>query len=53
MFPANKMDPPQGGHSMKIGDMQTIKHEISSPNLYELLVNTELKVDTYMYLKNF
>ena len=54
VFPTNKRDPPlEGGHSTKIGDMWTLKHEISSPKCYDLLINTELKGDTDMDLKNF
>ena len=33
--------------------MSNHKHEISSPELYELLIKTELKGDTYLDLKNF
>ena len=33
--------------------MWTLKHEISSPRFYELLIKTELKGDTALYLKNF
>ena len=33
--------------------MWTLKNEISSPKFYELLIKTELKGDTDMYLKNF
>ena len=43
----------EGGHSTKIGGMCTLKHEISSPKFYELLIKTELKVDTAMDLNNF
>ena len=51
---ANKKSPPlEDGKSMNIGGMWTIKHEISSPKLYELLIKTELKVDTALDLKNF
>ena len=42
-----------GGGSTKIGDMWTLKHEISSPKFYELLIKTKLKVDTALDLKNF
>ena len=30
----------EGGHSTKIGSMWTLKHEISSPKFYELLIKT-------------
>ena len=54
VFPANMRAPPlDGGHSTKIGGTWTLKHEISSPKFYELLVNTELKGDTDPDLKNF
>ena len=33
--------------------MWTLKHEISSPRFYELLIKTELKEDTALDLKNF
>ena len=33
--------------------MWTLKYEIRSPKFYELLINTELKGDTAVYLKNF
>ena len=45
--------PLEGGHSNKIGGMWTLKHKISSPKLYELLIKTELKGDTVLYIKNF
>ena len=54
MVPANKRDPPlKGWHPTKIGGMWTLKHEISSQKLYELLINTEPKGDTTLDLKNF
>ena len=54
VVPDNRRDPQLGGgHSTKIGDMCTLKHEISSPKFYELLIKTELKVDTSLDLKNF
>ena len=54
MVPDNKIDPLlEGGQSTKIGGMWTLKHNISSPKLYELLIKKELKSDTDMYLKNF
>ena len=50
----NRRDPPlDGGNSMKIGGMWTLKHDISSPKLYEILIRTQLKGDTYLDLKNF
>ena len=41
------------GHFTKVGGMWTLKHEISSPKLYELLIKTELKGDTALDIKNF
>ena len=50
----NRRAPPlEGGHSTKIGGMWTLKHEISSPKFYELLIKIELKGDTALGLKNF
>ena len=43
----------EGGISENIGGMWTLKHDISSPILYELLIKTELKGDTALDLKNF
>ena len=42
-----------GVHSTKIVGMWTIKHDISTPRFYELLINTDIKGDTGMDLKNF
>ena len=51
VFPANKRAPPlEGGNSMKIASMWTLKHDISSPKFYELLIKTEIKGDTAMNL---
>ena len=50
----SRRDPPLDyGHSTKIEGIWTLKHEIISPKLYELLIKTELKGDTALYLKNF
>ena len=50
---ANKQDPSlEGGSSTKLGVMWTLKHEIISPKLYELFINTELKGKTALDLKN-
>ena len=39
VFPENNKSPPlEGGHSTKIGDMWTLKHDISAPKFYELLI---------------
>ena len=49
----NRKDPPlEGGNSENIGGMWTLKHEISSPRFYELLIKIELKGDTALDLKN-
>ena len=42
--PYNRRDTPlEGGDSTKIGGMWILKHDISSPKFYELLIKTELK----------
>ena len=52
--PDNRRAPPMDGrHYTKIGGMWNLKHEISSPKFYELLIKTELKGDTDMGIKNF
>ena len=39
--PTNRRAPPlEGVNSTKIGGIWTLKHEISSPKLYEILINT-------------
>ena len=43
----------EGGHSTKIGGMWTLTHEIILPKLYKLIINTELKGNTSLDLKNF
>ena len=54
VVPTNRRDPQlEGGHSTKIVGMWTLKNDISSPKLYDLLIKIELKGDTYLYLKNF
>ena len=54
MVQTNRRAPPlEGGISENIGVMWTLKHEISSPRFYELLINIELKWDTALDLKNF
>ena len=54
VVPANKKAPQlEGGHSKDIGGILTLKHEISSPKFYELLIKTELKRDTALDLMNF
>ena len=50
----NKRSPPlEGGISKNIGGMWTLKHEISLPIFYELIIKTELKGDTALDIKNF
>ena len=50
----NKRAPPlEGGISENIGGMWTLKHEISSPRFYDLLIKIELKGDTALDLRNF
>ena len=54
VVPDNRRDPPlDGRNSTKIGGMWTLKHDTSSPKLYEFLIKTEFKVDTSLDLKNF
>ena len=49
----NRKAPPlEGDHSENIGGMWNLKHEISSPRFYELLIKIELKGDTALDLKN-
>ena len=44
VVPANKKDLPlEGVSSTKEGYLWTLKHEISSPKFYEILINTGLK----------
>ena len=51
---ANRRDPPlDGEHYTKISGMWTLKYDIRSPKLYELLINKELKGYTDLYLNNF
>ena len=50
----NRRATPLGGvHSTKIGGMWNLKHYISSPKFYELLINTEIKGDTALELNKF
>ena len=51
---ANRRYPPLGVvSSNKIGGMWTLKHDISSPKFYELLIKTELKGETDLDLNKF
>ena len=49
----NRASPLDIGHSTKIGGMWTLKHDNSSPKLYEVLIKTELKGYTVLDLKKF
>ena len=54
VVPDNKKDTPlEDGNYTKTGGMWAFKHEISSPELNELFINTELKVNTAMDLNKF
>ena len=54
VVPANRRDTKlYGGHCTKIGFMLTLKHDISSPKFYELLIKKILKVDTALDIKKF
>ena len=54
LVPAYRSDPQlEGGQYTKVGVMWNIKPEISQPKLCELLINTEPKGDTDIYLRNF
>ena len=43
----------EGGHYEENGGMWTLKHEISSPKFYGILIKTDLRGDTDMDLNNF
>ena len=52
--PTNSRDPTLGsGKSTNVCGMWTLRHEISSPKFYELLIKTKLKVVTALDLKKF
>ena len=54
MVPDNSSTPQlDRGHSTKICGMWTLIHKIGSPKFYEVLINTELKGETDLDLKNF
>ena len=48
-----KVPPPEGGNSQKICGTWTMKYDISSQKLYELLIKTKLKGDIAIDLDNF
>ena len=52
-LPNRRATPLYGGQSTKIGGMWNLKHDISSPRFYELLIKTEIKGYNTLYLKNF
>ena len=53
MVPDNKRAPPlNSGQYTESGVMWNLKNEIISPRFYDLLTNTELKVDTTLDLNN-
>ena len=44
VVPDNRRDPPlDGGHSTKVVGIWTMKHDISPPKFYKLLIKKELK----------
>ena len=49
----HKAPPLESGNSTENDGMWTLKHDIISPKFHELFINTELKVDTSLDLKNF
>ena len=54
VVPDNRRAPTlDGGQSMEIGGMWTLKHEIRSSKFYEILIKTELKIENALDLKIF
>ena len=54
VVPANRRAPPlDSGHSTKISGTWTLKHNIRSPKIYEILMKIKLKGDTALDLKDF
>ena len=54
VVPDHRRSPPlEGGHSTKIGGMWTLKHEISSPKFFEILIKTEIIGDIALDIKSF
>ena len=49
----NKASSLEGVHSKTIGVIWNIKHKISSPESYELLIKKKLKGGTALDFKNF
>ena len=43
----------EGENFTKIGGMWILKHDINSTKFYELLIKTDIKVNTTMDLNNF
>ena len=53
VIPANRRSTPlDSGYSTNIGGMWNLKYDISSPKFYEIIINTYLKGDTAIDLKN-
>ena len=54
VLPSNKKAPPlEGGNSIEIGGMWTLKNEIRPPKYYELLIKKDIKGYTSLDLNNF
>ena len=52
--PTNEKSPRlEGGNYTKSGGVWTLKHDILPPKFYEILIKTEIKGDTSLYLKKF
>ena len=49
----NKSPTIEVGYSQKIYGAWNHKHDISSPKFYEILLETDLKLETYLNVKNF
>ena len=48
-----RVTPIEGGCYQKIGEIWTLKHDISAPKLYELLINNNMKEKTVLDINNF
>ena len=54
LVPDNRRSPPlDGGNSKNIGGMWNLKHDISPPRFYELLIKKDFKGDTSLDLNKF
>ena len=49
----SKVTPIEGGKYHKISGMCTLKHDISSPKFYKLLIKIDIKLDTDIDLNKF